>query len=166
MNGRPANKATPYHVFCHAERFHAVQDALRRNHNQDFIAASIAPVTVISAFSCELYLKTLVLRERGTPTRIHNLEGLFCKLAPHTRDELTEMWNSHLPEMEEQYLAVEKALSVSLPRDLRFALRSGARTFEMMRYAYEADLEGTAYFLCDFPYILRRFILSLEPSWA
>jgi hypothetical protein len=87
---------------------------------------------VLAAFASELYLKCLFVIETGrAPVVTHELRTLFLQLSETARDEIDKEWNFYnsMPHRARIYEAIERAQGVSIPRDLRWSLRSGNDAF-------------------------------------
>ena len=91
-----------------------------------FFQYHISPLTVNSAFACEVYLKYLYYKQCGTDVKNqHNLLELYCLLSDETKLQLKseyEQWTSILP--------LEECLQVH------------SKAFVSWRYIYE-DEGGT-----------------------
>ena len=125
------------------------------------------PVMVLSVFSSELYLKSLLCLEKGEVPDQHNLKILFEGLNVPTRHAIDDLWDIDIRRPEKQAI-LEKVRA--LPRgndirtDLRYAIDVGANSFIELRYFYEK--EHTNFLLQDFPFVLRNAILDRMPSWG
>src|SRR5258708_3118503 len=94
MMTRSGTKYDAFKIFEHASNFHESDQRLRKSVLQDNQWREIAhPAAVLVVFASELYLKCLLCTERGDFPREHNLEKLFNKLRPGTKELLEAMWD-------------------------------------------------------------------------
>jgi len=66
----------------------AADRCLNGNRVEQGVELLIVPGAVCAAFSCELFLKYIVMRETGQAPRRHALDDLFQKCSAQSRDEL------------------------------------------------------------------------------
>jgi hypothetical protein len=159
----------PFKIYMNAERFRIADDLLRQDHIlQAFGSAIASPSMVLAAFASELYLKCLFVVETGRPPiSTHELRKLFLQVSETARDEIDREWNAYnsMPHRTRLYEAIERAQGVSIPRDLRWSLRSGNDAFVALRYSHEPN-RSTTFFLGDLPIMVRNAILRRRPEWS
>src|SRR5262245_4012294 len=92
------------------------------------------PTHVNAAFAAELFLKCIILGERGTFEQTHQLERLFNALEPDTQTQVTAYYDRWLDESE-----IPLAFSVAYQRDvgIRGMLRDCGDTFVKLRYFFD-----------------------------
>jgi HEPN domain-containing protein len=154
----------PKIVFLHAETFFS---ALRTLHGsaEPQLRQVIFPIAVLSAFTAELYFKALLLLDGKPLSRGHHLNDLFNKLSPETQNIVERKWNEIFALRDHALEGLDGQDARSMPTDLRSALREGNKTFELLRYLYEAK-ESFWFAIGDLPIVLRRAILELQPEWG
>jgi HEPN domain-containing protein len=163
---KPPASLDPYAMFRHAERFMEAELYLRQAKDDASWRTVLVPAVVLSAFSSELFLKSLIGLEGVPGENIHELDRLFAKLNQERQQRLIQLWIAHRPSMILHWLEFERLHGVKLPRDLPSALALCGRSFERWRYAYEPRAEDAAFYLAGLPGILRTAILELKPEWA
>ena len=77
------------------------------------------------SFACELFLKAILLKQKGKHPNTHNLEKLFKRINGKTQNEIIDEYNSY----QNNCIAFKEALKVH------------AKTFEDWRYIYEENDE-------------------------
>jgi hypothetical protein len=166
---RPTSPPTLSKMYMHAERFRIADRILRGDDVIRQLGPSIGPPTmVLAAFASELYLKCMFILETGrSPIETHELRKLFLQLSEQTRHEIENTWNDYTsrPERIQLYETIEHARERSIPRDLRWSLRSGNDAFVGLRYAHEEQHADTIFFLGDFHIMVRAAILRRCPEW-
>jgi hypothetical protein len=92
---------------------------------------------------------------------------LFLQLSETARDEIDKEWSFYnsMPHRARLYEAIERAQGVSIPRDLRWSLRSGNDAIVALRYSHEQNRSVT-FLLGDFHIMVRNTILRRKPEWA
>jgi hypothetical protein len=156
-------------VFTHGRRFMADEERIRSqdpnhpmpNHVITWLAL---PMNVLSAFACELFLKTLLILEGQNPSDTHNLKALFKKLHNKTQRRLGETWDKAQAKNADMYDYIERLTGERPLRDLRGALSVCGDAFTNIRYYYE-ETSRSRYYLTDLPRILHGYILELKPEW-
>jgi hypothetical protein len=128
--------------------------------------AMTAPVGVLSAFACELFLKCLVCVERGDQPHGHDLLALFNLLSAQTRERLSEMWASHAQKYQDKVQEFSAMHGLTFETELVAALKTGRRAFDLIRYRHEERGEEFAFYLGALPYMLRNRAFELRPDWA
>jgi hypothetical protein len=136
---------------------------LRRSGTPLEVIQQIAlPVNVLSAFACELFLKSLLVLQGQAPPVSHNLWSLFKRLHNKKKDRLTVLWTAAVAEKSPAFYSQIASITVAnFPLDLRGALITA---FDIIRYHYE-DSSKSRFYLTDFPRILHGYILELKPDW-
>jgi hypothetical protein len=160
----------PVKIYLHARAFHKSYELLCNSVSAEdarTVGVIAHPAMVLSAFASELYLKCLLCIETNEVPEGHNLKNLFLGLQVPTRRELDDLWDADIRRPEKQQ-AIERLRErrdgKSLRLDLRYALDVGANSFAELRYFYEK--ERSYNLLSDFPFLLRKVILSRCPSWG
>lgn len=161
----------PKDIFLLARGFH-LADAILGNtdfsQNPSMGADLAQPAMVISALNSELFLKCIICIETGEVPTGHNLDVLFNKVSPETRDRIQHMWDTEVvPLRSAMWAKIEAQLTEHGPikKDLHSALAAGSRSFERIRYSYEPNNKGGRFYISDLPRILGRVILQLKPEW-
>jgi HEPN domain-containing protein len=157
-----------FHIFEHAWHFHRSYKLLGElvalgKADVDVIAH---PAMVLSSLASELYLKCILLVERGRVPKDHDLDALFRLLMPRTQMRLQEKWDSDIrrPGRQEILEKLRESGRKKLERsDLLYALKIGAKAFVELRYHYEK--RDTYFLLYDFPELLFDTISELFPDW-
>ncbi len=145
----------------------AAEERIRSNDEpspEHVIAWLALPAQVLSAFSCELFLKTLLILEGQQPSDTHSLSGLYKRLGNKRKDRLSAMWDKAQVDKAYFYDAVEKVTGERPARDLRGALKTCGDAFISIRYHYE-DGSKSRFYISDLPRILHDYILELKPEW-
>src|SRR4051794_25675035 len=127
---RRTQKILPEDIFEHAMSFRIAFKHLHYGWKPPHPAAKNAVVTpsaVLSAFTSELLLKTLVLIETSRVPKTHELFTLFNSLSPKTRNRIEALWNSYAKEHEHRWVEFTEMFGAPVARDLPSALRAGSR---------------------------------------
>jgi len=156
----------PLRLFEHADRFHYSELHLRANNDTTHMHTIAGPSMVLAAFAAELYLKCLVYLESGKRTYGHNLKALYRELSPASRKRIRELWDKHIPTKLGMFAHFKTLTGFDVPHDLEWALSTGARGFEQLRYIYEEEDPKGFFILGDFPAMLRRIIVEMKPEWG
>lgn len=168
----PLTGIDPLKIFMHADGFYKANRILG---NIDFskdtqTAIDIAaPVVVLQAFNCELFLKCLICIETNTVPRGHDLSNLFDQIQPKTKARIIDKWNNEIvPMRKERWEQIEASRGGSdkFPRNLPAAIQAGQKAFEIIRYGYEGNAKGLIWCLGDLPPYLGQIILEMKPEWA
>jgi hypothetical protein len=165
MNKKVRNTVTPLEareIFNQACRFLGTDQLLRKvgTPGSGWKMTIVVPTSVLSAFAAELFLKCLLVLERGNALPIHRLDVLFKNL-PHKRQRrIQEIWESDARPKLRAF-----CLAKGLPSDLSNALAKCGNAFENLRYYYE-DPNKVRYYIGDFAWILMRAIVEIEPEWV
>ena len=121
-----ARRVTAISIFHHAETFIAAYDQLHAV-TAERVGMLAAPITVISAFASELYLKCLIGRETGDAPRGHDLMVLHSKLTTELKAVLEKHWLAIASDRSGLLDFAERQRGRLLPRNLSDALREGAK---------------------------------------
>jgi hypothetical protein len=154
----------PEALFIHSIYFRAAVRALLEWKPYHPSATQAIPVAVLSAFTSELLLKTLVCIETVRVPKGHHLLQLFNALSASTRKRITEMWDDYAVTHAHQWAELDALIGSPVPRDLPTALSRGSKTFELARYSYE-DAEDFQFYMGAFPDMLGRVAFELRPDW-
>jgi hypothetical protein len=168
MKNAQLHEADLRRLYVQAERFRFSDELLRSKAHFDspIIGAYInLPSIVLCAFSCELYLKCLIVLEGNKALPTHNLKKLFKGLRGKTQKELEALWGADVPARAEIAKLAER-IGEKMPEDLRSAINDGANAFDNLRYAYQKDLSKTNFVLGGFPRLLRQLVLQRRPDWT
>ena len=166
MNKQAKQRVDPLKIYFNAERYRIADHVLRveGHKDQNLMAIIGSPHMVLSAFASELYLKCLICLETCNAPPTHNLRALFRDLSLHTRMRIEQLWNNHMPQLEELWTFIEKETKKSIPRDLVGLLDISSKAFTQLRYAHEDD--SGSFMVGDLPVMLRTVILEKRPLWA
>lgn len=167
----------PQKVFNSAEWYnsavHALTPLVEFNHSLAIPRATMA------AFSLELYLKCLISLETGqNAPPWHELDKLFKKLSPATRQEIRKLYDNptegqeisnrlQLKRGSEKKSAEEKSLVA--PSSLNESLKTSARAFDQFRYIFEIGFVTGRRAAWNADYVVlcaRKTILKRQPAWA
>ena len=126
-------------------------------------AAIIVPAATLEAFATELYLKTLLVMDKGIVEPGHNVELLFKSLKSGTQSAVRAIYEVNLKTQPD---AVHFAKThPHIPMGLNHCLKLSAKTFEAIRYIYERPaIEIVAWAIL--PISFRQTILAINPAWA
>jgi hypothetical protein len=150
----------------HALRFHHTVRFLRgKSVDATWVAVLSVPAMVLSAFTSELFLKTLVCLDTGRMVEGHDLEKLYRLLKTETKKAIREGWDAYIPSQEKTLKAIEAQIGRTIPRDLESSLRSGSRSFIDLRYMHEGT-PSSEFYILDLPNILHAVIISKRPDWS
>ncbi len=119
----------------------------------------VIPGIVCSAFSVELFMKCLVMVERGGAPRTHRLITLFSRLAPDSRVAIAHRFDELIAASPTAQAMKGQFPDVSLTID--DVLDTVDRVFEQWRYAYEGQA-GSAYGLGELAQAVCERILELK----
>jgi HEPN domain len=161
LKGDMEMAADPKDIFRTAEVFRT-GSAILNNHG---MPQCMFPMVICSAFSLELYLKSLILIEGGTYGKLHDLEKLFSRVKPKSQKIIRASYETHKMKMDAMFATFK---DIPAPKtDFDSVLHASAKAFENFRYAFEGivkDQEGwMASPICD---SVRERIVELQPDWA
>jgi hypothetical protein len=108
--------------------------------------------------SAELFLKSLLVLEKGEAPPQHRLDVLFKRVSHKRQRRIQEFW-----EADARSKIMQFCQSMNVPSDLGNALVKCGSAFENLRYYYE-KLEVT-YYIGDFAWIVMRVVVQLKPLW-
>lgn len=129
---------------------------------------TMLPSMVLSAFSCELYLKCLLHLEGQSIPPTHHLRAIFKRLSPRTRDSIENRWlaSQQDPQNVRMREAILKLTGEHPSTDFRKVLSESSQGFVDLRYIHEQTNPNSRYGLCDLPRILRHTVVEKRPEWA
>jgi len=168
MKSRSAGNTPPdpFKIFMNAER----ADVLLRSFQDPQIAVAVAnPALVLSAFASELYLKSILVIEKGKAPGWHHLKNLFDLVSPVIRKKIERHWIHHVSSQRTKrtFAAIALLTGQDVPTDFNWALSVGAQAFVKLRYVHEDDGFETKFLLGELPDMLRQVIVDeLKPAWA
>jgi len=87
-------RADPLQFFIHAGRFEYACDYLALEASISKKTLLSLTINVISAFTSELYLKTLLLIHTSSAPHGHDLSNLFRNLPMHIRKNIDRRWDA------------------------------------------------------------------------
>ena len=148
-------------LFMSAQRFREAADVLSKHISENLELHLGQPYAVVCAFSIELYLKCLLVMERGSYPRDHDLEELFRNLGSGTKGTLTRRFNS-LDEKSNRRAAMRKD---GFQTDLKTELKRSKDAFELLRYAHEHESKRAAFGLSLLIPCLVQVIFEKQPDW-
>jgi len=152
----------PFKVFMNAERFRRADVLLRSVQDPQIAVAVASPALVLSAFASELYLKSILIIEKGKAPGWHHLKNLFDLVSPTIRKKVEQQWIHHVSSPR-----TKRNTGQHVPTDFNWALSAGAQAFVKLRYVHEDDGFGTKFLLGELPDMLRQVIIEeLKPAWA
>lgn len=157
------DKAGPTHeVFLHACRFMLADEELRicaveKPHLHEWL---MFPSMVLTAFSCELFLKCLLMVENKPTPSLHNLSHLYEILDSNTKTEIEKYWDAQTARVEHHFVENERITGEKLPRDLKTALKDCGDAFTLLRYNYEDKTCGKFY-IAHLSRVLHAVVLDL-----
>ena len=115
-----------------------------------------------AAFSLEMYLKCLLLLEKGHASRSHDIHDLFHALSESTQAQLTK---DHQDFVDSHSSFTVQARQTGSPNNLEELLNLGRNTFTDFRYAHERIPSKTIFGLNGLTFCVRERILKLRPDW-
>jgi hypothetical protein len=117
------------------------------------------PAMVLSSFAGELFLKSLLVLEKGEAPPTHRLDTLFKRVSHKRQRRIQELW-----EADARPKIMQLCQSMKVPSDLSNALVKCGSAFENLRYYYEKP--EVNYYIGDFAWIVMRVIVELKPEWT
>jgi hypothetical protein len=161
---QPKNPPNALAVFGQARRFRFADAHLRAIDNPVLFEAMGTVCLTLSAFSSELYLKSLLCIETGRIYPGHNLKNLYRNLSLPTRRRIRQLWGVYWDSQTPRWKKLSDLMGHPPPDgDLDAALDTAGHAFEAFRYAFEGGLPD--FFLGEFPAILDQVALELRPEW-
>jgi hypothetical protein len=171
MSQRKRSKKCPdaHAVFRIAIAFTATSHAIANQFGECPPDCIAFPLAVNHALSLELYLKCLILIEKGTHSDDHDLKKLFHVLPVATREKARKYYdkirnNDPMCQREAERIRQEG----EDPEDdfaLKAALKHAATAFVRCRYPYEEGSDFN-YALVPLEIAIRRIILEHKPEWS
>ena len=151
-------------IFRHADSFFWALDRLHKAIPKEQAGKFAIPLTVLSCFASELFLKCLSYMETGEVTRTHLLSDLFDELSSETQKILEKHWDALITQRKKILDRLDKTSGRKWPRDLRSNLKEGSDGFRLLRYVYEGGADFS-FNLSDLPIALRNTITEIKPEW-
>jgi hypothetical protein len=163
----PKAKINPFDLYLHAYQIMDADRLLRTIDPANPLQQRSAAIgsMILSAFSCELYLKCFIHLDKREPTNTHRLDVLFRQLGHKHKREIVRAWDEddhNGRPMIERF--AKQSGGKTIPVDLPNALVIQADAFERMRYGYEGH--EIVYYLGGLPFVLLKILLKLRPDWA
>jgi hypothetical protein len=151
----------PREIFNHACRFLSSDQLLRKigKPGSGWELAIAPPAMVLSSFAAELFLKSLLVLEKGEAPPTHRLDTLFKRVSHKRQRRIQELW-----EADARPKIMQLCQSMKVPSDLSNALVKCGSAFENLRYYYEKP--EVNYYIGDFAWIVMRVIVELKPEWT
>ena len=150
---------TPRSIYSAAGHFETA--ALRLVEGLTSEPGLILPWGVMSAFSVELYLKSLILIEKGDPGKIHDLWELFQKLHSDTRSDLSDAYDTKIRNCDIGHFRISKGHYIDLENDLKMS----AKAFAEMRYFSQGKTSETKFSVGLLGLVIRNHVHALHPEW-
>lgn len=160
----------PRSIFIAAEQYRAAAHVVRTSPIGPHI---LWPTITCSAFSLELYLKSLILLETGTPAEGHDLRVLFDKLKPKTQDAIKTGAAAGIARIPARFAQVARAVPTMAAQigdpsrfgDFDTVLNDSSQAFKAFRYAFEGMTGKDQWMAEPITEAIRRHILTANPSW-
>ena len=120
--------------YNHACRFLASDQLLRKigNPGSGWEHTIDTPTMVLSSFAAELFLKSLLVLEKGKAPPQHRLDVLFKRVSHKRQRRIQEFW-----EADARPKIMQFCQSMNVPSDLSNALVKCGSAFENLLYYYE-----------------------------
>jgi HEPN domain-containing protein len=163
---KPVSKIDPLKTFMNAERFRISDRHLRSVGDLQLLNVMGTPAMVMGTFAIELYLKCILLLEKGAASDTHHLQALYRDISEETKAKLVALWKAEVPKQEPFWAEIEKQSGSKFSRELNETLKDGSRAFTELRYLHEKDKPDCSFRLTNFPEMLRQVIVEMKPEWA
>jgi HEPN domain-containing protein len=155
-------------MYLHAWQFMMASEIVSSNENKaaHWAAQEMGnPIIVLSAFSSEIMLKSLVVLEGKEFGETHRLDKLYKILSNSNQKKLCERWDARLNEevIKTLFDAIENSTNTPIQRDLPSVLYNCADAFKLVRYIYEGH--EVRFFIYEFPRMVSELILTMRPEW-
>ena len=122
----------------------------------------IIPWSVNASFAVELYLKSLILIEGGSPSNTHNLQKLFEQLPRQRKANIAKRYKQPVKDSQKK----EQMRAMGFKTDLYSELERSKDAFSLLRYYFEDKHPSGSGFQVGFLIvILRTIILERFPEW-
>ena len=152
----------------HAESYFSAHEVLQK-HLHEITPLSLSAVNVVlMAFSVECFLKTILLLDKGSFVRSHNLIELFDDLGAENRAALS----AHTEKFCAESLLWQSIIRQN-PKDkhnIHTFLSDSAESFSKIRYMWEEEHERIpatfGWGLDSVLFSLRKRILEIKPEWV
>jgi hypothetical protein len=147
--------------------FGVAEEFRRASENLADLKDVVVPSLVTSVFATELYLKCLLLLDKGVETKDHNLRHLFDKLKPATRQKIQTHFLRALPDLQAIYDRDWQALGFAQRPvvDFDFVLDGGKDAFKRFRYLHEGLTSADGWMGHEIGMCTRKVILERHPEW-
>jgi hypothetical protein len=124
----------------------------------------VIPMVVCSAFSLELFLKCLILIERGKPAGLHHLEKLFNHVDAKSRDGIRARYDQLRAGIDARFA---KFQGPPPPKtDFDSVLQMSSEAFQNFRYAHEGMKVQKGWMADPIRDCVRERIIELRPDCA
>jgi hypothetical protein len=134
---------------------------IKSNEDPEYLKYTMNPYVVMTAFSCELFLKSLAAFDGQPPARTHSLVRLYSNISTHHRNKIESAWNYYITINSALLDDFDRAGHPPVARNLNGALIHHDNIFVDYRYPYE---NTTGYFSIDsLSDILLNYIEFLHP---
>jgi hypothetical protein len=164
IRNMPSINAKPRDVFKSAIGFHETAKLLienrfhHREHHYGF------PIEVNLAFSAELFIKSMLLRDGINYGRTHQIKVLFERLAPEHHSAIEKRFDAEVKKNE--YISRIEAGNPVMQFKLNKVLEAGNNAFDEWRYIFEErDFTVYSFGLEELAKALRGHVQDIEPSW-
>ena len=118
---------------------------VQQHQSDENILMMMIPDIIICAFTCELYLKSILYKEQISFERVHNLDELFYLLKKETQDFI-----------EEETINGLRHYAPNRKYDFKISLKDNGNAFVQTRYFYEKNLSIDYLFLNVFVKVLEH----------
>jgi hypothetical protein len=158
---------SPRKIAEQASRFLVANERLRRDDtmNEKTLTVFGLPALVLSAFSCELFLKCILKIDGQRVPPSHDLFTLFKRLREERQKRITAMWDAGSARRALSVRFAASELGLFKPQDLESSLKMSRNAFAQLRYIYEDRESKASYVLEDLPRILFVYIREMRPEW-
>jgi hypothetical protein len=165
---RPEPCPNPHNVFRVAIAFTAAGDAIIEKFGDQPPDCIEFPCAINRSFSLELYIKCLIILDKGIYFEDHNAKKAFNMLLPETRRQCEELYdqiraNDPLCKRESERLR-RQGEDPEKYFKLKIALTRGALAFMQLRYPFETNISFD-YALGPLELAARKVILDRKPEW-
>lgn len=118
---------------------------INKEQNNEGILMMMIPDIILCAFTCELYIKSILFKEKIKFKRVHNLDDLFYLLDKETQEFIGEETIKGL-----------KHYAPELEYNFKEKLKNNGDAFAQARYFYENGLSVDYLFLNVFVKVLEH----------
>jgi HEPN domain-containing protein len=157
----------PQNACRHAEQYFAAHKALEKYMSEINSRGVNIPNVVLMAFSVECFLKTILLLDKGSFLRSHNLIELFDDIGDENRKAISDFNDQFVAACPHAQKIKKK--NPNAKYDIRTLLRDSAESFKDIRYMWENEhkfIPATfGWGLDGVLFALRKRILEIRPEW-